>query len=160
MGVSMGRSVKETARRQYERIIIQAAEQARGLEKPPEGWIVSMRKALAMSGAQLARRAGVSRAAIHQAERNERDGVITLKQLDKLTKAMGGRLVYAIVPEMDVATIADNHARVKAASLVRRAGVQMALKDQSLDSARTEDEIDQVAADLITERPSDFWDDE
>jgi predicted DNA-binding mobile mystery protein A len=92
-------SVKETARQQYVRIADRAAKQLTNLQPPLEGWLTSLRKALGMSGAEVAKRMGVTRSAIYQAERNERDGAITINQMEKLAEAMGGRFVYAIVPE-------------------------------------------------------------
>lgn len=62
------------------------------LKLPSEGWLAVLRKALGMSGAQVAERAHVSRNAIYQAERNECEGAITINQMQKFAKAMGGTL--------------------------------------------------------------------
>ena len=60
---------------------------------PGDGWIATIRKALGMSGAALARRLGVTRARVSQAERAEREGGITLKEMDEFAAAMGCRFV-------------------------------------------------------------------
>lgn len=150
-------SVKETARRQYIATVDRAATQLDGLETPSEGWIASLRKALGMSGAGLARRMGVTRAAIHQAERNETDGAITLNQMEKLASALGGRFVYAIVPDGKVEDIIRAQARRKAEKLVKRASGHMALENQSLSAEHRKQEIDRLTLDLMRSMPPGFW---
>jgi len=152
-------SVKETARKQYTATLDRAAAQLDGLETPLEGWIASLRKALGMSGAQLARRMGVTRAAVHQAERNETDGAITLKQLEKVASALGGRLVYAVVPDATVEDAIRAHASRKAEKLIKRASGHMALENQSLSAEHTQQEIERLTDELARTMPPGFWED-
>ena len=152
-------SVKDTAKRLYIRIVDRAGEQFRGFAPPNEGWITTMRKALGMSGPQLARRTGVTKAAIYQAERKELAGEITIKQMEKLASALGGRFVYAIIPENgDISDIVRVQAEAKASSFVKRASVHMALEKQSLSNDLNKQEINRLAEKLAYEMPSDFWD--
>ena len=117
-----------------------------------------LRKALGMSGAEVAARAGISRNAVYQAERNERDGAITINQMQKLAKAMGGRFVYAIVPDGGrVEEIIHDQARRKAEARIMRASAHMALEKQSLTNKQTAQRIDDLANELMREMPPDFW---
>lgn len=150
-------SVKDTARKQYVRIADRAAEQFAMLQPPSEGWLASLRKALGMSGAQVAKRMGVTRSAVYQAERNERDGAITISQMEKLAEAMGGRFVYAIIPEGSVQDVIRAQAYRKAEARIRRASAHMALEKQSLPDAQTKQRIEELAAELMRDMPSDFW---
>ncbi|TRW48900.1 mobile mystery protein A [Aliidiomarina halalkaliphila] len=151
-------SVKIAANRQYVQIVNRSADQLNTLKKPPEGWLSVMRKALGMSGAQVAKRVGVSRNAIYQAERNERDGAITINQMQKLAEAMGGRFVYAIIPEHGhVEDVVRSQAHRAAELLVQRANAHMALEQQSLSQSQTKRRIDALTEDLIREMPADFW---
>lgn len=150
-------SVKGTARKQYMRVVDQAAQQLEAAPKPPEGWIATLRKALGMSGAEVAARMGVSRNAIYQAERNERDGAITINQMQKLAEAMGGRFVYAIVPEGSVDDVIRSQALRKAEARVRRVSAHMALEKQSLPSAQARRRIEELAGELVRDMPPDFW---
>ena len=150
-------SVKETARKQYVRIVDRTAQQLEPLKKPSEGWLSVLRKALGMSGAEVAARMGVSRAAVYQAERNEREGAITINQMQKLAEAMGGRFVYAIVPEGSVEDTIRAQALSKAEARIRRASAHMALEKQSLPSAQTQQRIEDLADELVRDMPSDFW---
>ena len=150
-------SVKDTARRQYARALNSAASQVAGLKAPREGWISTMRKALGMSAPELAKRLGVTKPAIYQAERKERDGGVTLGHMERLAEAMGGKFVYAIVPDGQIEDILRDQARAKAEAVVRRASAHMALEKQSLSAERMREEIDRLADQLLRERPSDFW---
>ena len=82
-------NVKDAAARQY-RVIVDRAAQSIGRQPLPanEGWIATARKALGMSAAQLARRLGVTRARISQAEQAELSGSVTLKTMQATAKAM------------------------------------------------------------------------
>ena len=145
-------NVKDTAKMQYVQIVNRTAEQITSVKTPAEGWLAMFRKALGMSGADVAARSGVSRNAIYQAERNERDGVITLNQMHKLAEAMGGHLVYAIVPkERRVEEIIQAQARIV------RASEHMALEQQSLTSEHTKVRVDNLTDELMRNMPPDFW---
>ncbi len=116
-----------------------------------------MRKALGMSAPDLAKRLGVTKPAIYQAERKERDGGVTLGHMKRLAEAMGGKFVYAIVPDGQIEDILRDQARAKAGAVVRRASAHMALEKQSLSSEQMREEIERLADQLLRERPSDFW---
>ncbi|QIK42083.1 mobile mystery protein A [Pontivivens nitratireducens] len=149
--------VKDTARRQYIRVLDSAAQQLPMLQHPREGWISTMRKALGMSAPDLARRMGVTKPAIYQVERKELDGGVTLQHMEKLAQAMGARFVYAIVPETCIEDVVEDQARQKAEAIVRRASAHMALEKQSLLPEQTESEIERLTQELMREQPSDFW---
>lgn len=150
-------NVKDTARRQFVRIANRAAQQLGSSQTPSEGWLATLRKALGMSGAEVAARMNVSRNAVYQAERNERDGAITINQMQKLAEAMGGRFVYAIVPEGSIEDVILAQARRKAEARIRRASAHMALEKQSLPSAQTKQRIEELADELARDMPPDFW---
>ena len=150
-------SVKDTARKQYMRIVDRTAQQLESVQKPSEGWLSVLRKALGMSGAEVAARMSVSRNAVYQAERNEREGAITINQMQKLAEAMGGRFVYAIIPEGSVEDVIRAQARRKAEARIRRASAHMALEKQSLPSAQTRQRIEELADELVRDMPPDFW---
>ena len=152
-------SVRATAKRQYMRIVDRAVEQIGSLQIPSEGWLTTMRKALGMSVPQLARRAGVTKAAIYQAERKERERGITIRQMEKLADSLDGRFVYAIVPAHgDIRDRLRVQARAKAEAIVRRASSHMALEKQSLTKEQIVQEMERLANRLVDDMPSDFWD--
>lgn len=150
-------SVKEIVRKQYVRAVDRAASQLQHLKTPPIGWLRLFRDALGMSASQVAKRMGITRNAIYQAERNELDGAITLNQMDKLAKAMGGRFVYAIIPNGTVDDIVSEQAYRKAKEHVGRASAHMALESQSLPGKEIMQKIDELAQQYKRDRPSNFW---
>ena len=89
-------SIKTVARRQYQRIADDAV--GRQPSRPPEGWLRTVRKALGMSGAQLARKMGITRSRVAQAEQAELSGGATLKSMQAAAEAIGCRFVYTVVP--------------------------------------------------------------
>ena len=152
-------SVKATAKRQYMRMVDTAVGQIGGLRIPPEGWLTTMRKALGMSVPQLARRAGVTKAAIYQAERQERERGITIRQMEKLADSLDGRFVYAIVPAHgEIRDRLRVQARAKAEGIVRRTSSHMALEKQSLTNEQIVEEVERLADRLVHDMPPDFWD--
>ncbi|MGJ8530407.1 mobile mystery protein A [Maritalea sp.] len=150
-------SVKDAAIRQYARQLDSVAQKLVGVSKPKEGWIATMRKALGMSAPELARRTGVTKPAIYQAERKERAGGISIQHMEKLAEAMGGRFVYAIVPMDSVKDVLNAQAHKAAEHTVKRASAHMALEKQSLTPRQIKDEIERLAEELLRDRPSDFW---
>ena len=152
--------MKKIITHQYQEIVDNAARRVAGLPVPPEGWLRTMRNALGMSGAQLARRLGVSRAQVAQAEKNELAGVITLKTLKYMAEGMGCRIVYAIVPENSAGDLVARRAREKAEQLIRKTSAHMALEQQSLDKKQLSFELERLQRELINEMPSDLWNDD
>lgn len=149
--------VKNTSKRQYARLVNQAAEQLIDTQVPPQGWLTTMRKAIGMSGPQLAKRINVTKAAIYQAERKELEGAISIKQLKKLATSMDSKLVYAIVPNKPVDEIILNQARLKATAIVQQASIHMGLEEQSLSKGHDHKEVDRLASELAREMPADLW---
>lgn len=129
----------------------------KSLDKPAEGWLVAMCKAIGMSGSEVASRMGLSRNAVYQAERNERDGAITINQMQKLAQSMGGEFVYAIVPKGRVEDLILGQARYLVQARVERASVHMALEKQSLTRAQIKQRIEEVAQELAHDMPAEFW---
>ncbi len=144
---------------QYQQIIDKAGRQTTGLGVPPEGWLKTLRKALGMSGAQLGRLMGVSRAQVAQSERNELSGAVTLRTLQNMAEAMGCRVVYAIVPNGNVEDLVARRAKEKAKQLVGRVNTQMAFENQTLNEERREYELNRVEQELLRNLPLDLWDD-
>lgn len=152
--------MRKTVLFQYQEIVASAARQAEGFPVPPEGWLRTLRKALGMSGAQLARRLGVSRAQVAQSEKNELSGAVTLRTLQNMAEAMGGRVVYTIVPNESIETLLGRQANEKARQLMSRIDTHMALENQLLDSERHKFELQRLERELLRDMPADFWDNE
>lgn len=149
-------SVKTVVQQQYQRIVDGAAGHA-ALQTPPEGWLRTVRKALGMSGAQLAKKMKVTRARVAQAEGAELDGAVTLKSMQTMAEAMGCRFVYAIVPPQRIEDVIMAQARKKATALVATASQHMALESQALPDDKIAQAVERLTRDIAAEMPPDFW---
>ncbi len=152
-------SLKNIVLLQYQSILDRAAEQLRDVSIPTEGWLRTARKALNMSGAQLARRMGVTRALVSRTEKNELSGGVTLKTMQHMAEAMGYRFVYAIVPETSVHDMVAKRAREKAEEIVHTTSMHMALEAQTLSDEQIEFEIERIQRRILDDMPADLWDD-
>ncbi|WP_299723422.1 helix-turn-helix domain-containing protein [uncultured Tateyamaria sp.] len=138
--------------RRLTRLLDRAAKQFAEVEAPRKGWIAGMRQALGMSAEYVAQRKGVSRNAVYQAERSEQEGAVSLKQMEQLASAMGGTFVYAIVPNGRIDDMKYKHARAKAVEMLHH------IEDAaSWSKDDRHDWIDDKAAELLHDMPSDFW---
>lgn len=144
--------------RQYQQIVDSAAQQM-AIPRPSEGWLRTMRKALGMSGAQLARKMGLTRSQISQSEKNELSGAISLKTLQAMAEAMNCRVVYALVPNGTTTELVADQAQKKAEQLVRQAHIHMALESQALHPEQLRIEEERIKYELIREMPNDLWND-
>ena len=153
-------NVKTVIQQQYRSIVDNAAEAIISLRLPPEGWLRTVRSALGMSGAEVARKLGVTRARVTAAERAELDGGITLKSMQAMAEAMGCRFAYAIIPPSGhIEDLITAQARKKALAIVGTTSTHMALENQKLPDAAIAQEVERLTREIARERPSDFWND-
>jgi predicted DNA-binding mobile mystery protein A len=152
-------TINKTIQKQYLDKVDQAFKLFSTFVLPAEGWLKTVRKALGMTGSQLAKRLKVTKARISRAEHDEPLGQVTLKSMQAMAEAMGCRFVYAIVPDKPVEQILKQRALVKAREKVKAASVQMALEGQALDEEQLAYEIERVAVEMVAERPADLWGD-
>jgi predicted DNA-binding mobile mystery protein A len=68
------------------------------VNRPVGGWLYTVRQALGLSLKSVADHLQLSPQAIHQAEKSEASGTISLKQLETVAGAMDCRVVYILVP--------------------------------------------------------------
>lgn len=124
---------------------------------PPRGWIRAIRDGLGMSGAQLGKRIGVTQQTIKAFELSEENGTIQLQTLRRVAQALGGKLVYAIVPDAPLEDMIRNRAREIALKTLMRVSHTMRLEDQATSNSDLEDRIDSYIRDELRDR--DLWSD-
>jgi len=149
------RRVEGLVRQQLDRRLEQIRGVASLVQPPRGGWVGTLRQALGMTQAQLARRMGISPQAVSQLEQREADGSVTLKALEQAAQALGARLTYAIVPDRPIEAILEQRARAVAARLTDSVRHTMRLEDQEPDASlgqRTEE----LAKELLSS-PRQLW---
>jgi len=149
----MNRSIR---RRQLDRQVELLVSATRS--GPSRGWIAAVREALGMSSRQLGRRLQITQQSAAELEQSERTGSITLKNLDRVARAMDAELFYAFVPRRSFDEIVREQAERLANQVVDRVETSMSLEDQATqpDSQR------QRKLDLVNEylrsTPRELWD--
>jgi len=153
-------STKQIAALQYAQIVDRVSNSLGNVAHPKEGWLRVVRNALQMSGAQLARKLGVTRSLISQSEKAELSGRITIKKMQEMADAMDCRFVYAVVPNTNIQDLIDAQARRKAQAIVQETSKHMALEGQALSQKQIDFEVRRLAQRLADEPPRDLWDEE
>ena len=150
--------IKQIIQDQYRSKISQLDDYKR-INRPKEGWVRTLRKALGMSSPQLAERLEVSKSQASQMERMEVEDRITLKQLRRVAEVLDCDLQYALVPRKPIEEMIRDRAMLKASRLVKKADVQMKLEAQQLSSKLLQRNIKSEAERLLSEMPRDLWKD-
>ncbi len=149
------RPVEVIARRQLDERL-NAIRQVGGLfERPRRGWIATLRRALGMPQSRLAHQLQVSRQAISQLEKREADGSITLTALEQAAEALGGRVIYAVVPDRPIQETLSRRALNLASRITGSVRHTMRLEDQEPGSDLDRRTLD--LAEALAENPSRLW---
>lgn len=159
-------SIEKIVAKQYRDKVNQAVSQfgdlvaLPNLGYPEEGWLRTVRTALGMSGTQLAKKLGVTKARISKVERDEPHGSVTLKTMQTMAAAMDCKFVYAIVPKQNVEEVIKQRAMTKARAQVKAVSTHMALEAQLLTSEQLDFEVERIATQIMDKLPSNFWNDD
>ncbi|MDF3047900.1 MAG: transcriptional regulator, family [Candidatus Midichloriaceae bacterium] len=126
-------------------------------DRPSDGWIGAIRKALGMSMRQLGKRIGVTQQSASRLEANEIDGSITLKSLRKVAEGLDCQLIYALVPlKGRLQNIVYAQALKKAKEIVEPVYHTMLLESQEVGGMQSK--IREIADELSKDPSSKLWD--
>ena len=120
--------------------------------RPVAGWIRAIRDALGMSGADLARRLGVTQPTIRQLEQSEQAGTIQLGSLRRAAAAMDCTLVYGLVPNGALEEVVRARAREVAEREIAATDQSMRLEGQTPPADLREDLVVALAEQIIDSR--------
>jgi len=125
---------------------------------PGGGWVRSIRESLGMTQATLAARLGITRQSVQDLERAEAERRISMESLDRLARALGCRVSYALVPDAGSLDAALNRrANDVAQTMLNRAGHSMALEKQGLDARQHERRRTALVESLRSGSPRKLW---
>jgi len=126
---------------------------------PPTGWVKAIRTAIGMSLQQLGNKLSVSKQAVLNIEKREKDGSITIKSLKEIARAMDMQLVYGFVPnDGSLDALIERRATELAKAIVLRTANTMKLEDQANSKKRIETAIKERATAIKNEMPKILWD--
>lgn len=137
---------------------IQPWLQLRAEKSPPTGWLKAIRGALGISSRQLAQIVGIDSSAIIRLEEREPDGKMTLELLNRAAKAMGCKVIYAIVPNDEnesLEAIVDRRAKYAAKELLQRVEHSMRLEEQGSPDSKAE--LEKLAQKLKEKMDPRIW---
>jgi predicted DNA-binding mobile mystery protein A len=125
---------------------------------PRSGWVRAMREALGMSQAQLATRAGISRATVQKLELAEGQRRITLDSLDRLAAALGCQVAITLVPHGgSLEVLREREANTKAEALMKSAVHSMNLEGQIVSPANQLGVKQDLVESLLSGSPRKLW---
>jgi predicted DNA-binding mobile mystery protein A len=126
---------------------------------PENGWINAVRTALKMSYRQLGDRLGISNNSAKNIEKREREGAITLRNLEEAGRALNMKLVYGFVPvDGSIKKTIENKAKELALEIIKTTSDTMALEDQKISNVRLKKAVEDKAKQLVYEMPRYLWD--
>lgn len=126
---------------------------------PPIGWIKAIRNGIGMSMEQLGKKLSITKQAVMDIEKREKEGAITIKSMREIAKAMDMQFVYGFVPkEGSLEQMIEKRALEIAKIIVQRTSSTMKLEDQANSNERIEKAIKERAAEIINKTPKILWD--
>lgn len=126
---------------------------------PAKGWVNAIRSAIGMSMQQLANKLNVSKQAVADIEKREKEGAITIKSLREVANSMDMELVYAFVPkDGSLEALIERKATAIATTIVMRTANTMQLEDQANSKKRLQAAIKERAEAIKNDMPKFLWD--
>ncbi|PKG38947.1 mobile mystery protein A [Psychromonas sp. Urea-02u-13] len=150
-------TVRSMVKEQYKEIV-NSATNLKGIPpRPPEGWVRTIRKALDMSGAQLAKRLNLSRNRVSILERREIEGDITINQLKELADKLGCDFTYTLVLKQDVNLTLEARAEKLAKIRLSENSQNMFLEAQVISAQKEKFLIDELKQELLKSGGRVLW---
>lgn len=125
---------------------------------PRNGWIQTIRKSLGMQATQLAQHLDLTKQAIANIEKAEIQGSLNLSTLKKVAKALECDLKIVLIPKKSLQQTVKDQAYLTAKKIVERSHLHMNLEDQSTSQSFREEQINQLARELIHNLDKRIWD--
>jgi predicted DNA-binding mobile mystery protein A len=125
--------------------------------RPPNGWIRAIRNVLGMSSAALASRLGITDSAVRKLEVAESNDAITLGTLRRIAAQLDCELQYALVPRRSLDVMRTERAMQIAQEQLQSVAHSMALEDQTVDSALTQAQVEEIAQTLLSKSGKGLW---
>lgn len=127
-------------------------------QPPRGGWIRTIREALGMTSAQLAKRMRIKASqSVEDMQLYEVRGTIKLQTLNKIAQALDCRLVYALVPLKPLDQIRQDRANTVAERQLRHAAHSMNLEAQGVTGPDEAHQLELLVRGLLAGSPKRLW---
>lgn len=125
------------------------------IERPPQGWLKTIREFLGMTTTQLAKKINVAQPRVINLEKNEKNTKIST--MERIADALNCDFVYAFIPRENIDNIIYNQAKKKAIKILSKVHINMSLENQLADS---DELVEDIINDLLDDNISRIWDEE
>lgn len=125
------------------------------IERPPQGWLKTIREFLGMTTTQLAKKINVAQPRVINLEKNEKNTKIST--MERIADALNCDFIYAFIPRENIDDIIYNQAKKKALKILNRVNKNMGLENQLSDN---EDTLEEVIKELLDNNIARIWDEE
>ena len=125
------------------------------IERPPQGWLKTIREFLGMTTTQLAKKINVAQPRVINLEKNEKNTKIST--MERIADALNCDFVYAFIPRENIDNIIYNQAKKKALKILSKVHTNMSLDNQLADS---DELVEDIINDLLDDNISRIWDEE
>ena len=125
------------------------------IEKPPQGWLKTIRECLGLTTTQMAKKLDVSQPRVINMEKNEKN--IKISTLENIADALNCDFVYAFVPREKINDILYNQAKKKALKILNKVNHNMGLENQL---AKTDELLEDLIKELLDGNIARIWDEE
>ena len=126
---------------------------------PSIGWIKAIRNGIGMSMEQLGKKLSITKQAVMDIEKREKEGAITIKSMQEIAKVIDMKFVYGFVPNAgSLEQMIETRSLEMATKIVQRSSTSMKLEDQVNSKERIEKAIKERAAEIINKTPKILWD--
>jgi predicted DNA-binding mobile mystery protein A len=123
-----------------------------------DGWIKIVRTTLGMSLEQLGNKMNVSAQAVRGFEQREKNGTISLNNLNEAAKALGLKLVYGLsAPDKSLKKMIEIKALALAEEIIARTDKTMKLEDQANSRSRLKKAIKARAEEIVDKNIKYLW---
>ena len=136
---------------------LRANPHLREITTPRGGWIKSIRTALGMTAAQLAKRAQIKPQSVLDLERREDAGTITVATLQKAARALNCEVKIVFLPQLSFDEMLRNQAMMKARDERNRVVHSMHLEAQD-DGLQYALKLEKLTNSWLTTRRARLWD--
>lgn len=124
---------------------------------PKEGWIRSIREALGITQATLARKLGITAQSLVDIEKNEQSGKVSLQTLKRVAEVLDCEVLYSIVPRDTLEQKVQEQAFSAAKQIVERTSLHMSLENQDPSRKFKEQRIKELAEEMIRNNDKKIW---
>lgn len=146
--------------KQLVRDIEASANLIRPIRTPKKGWIKQIREILNMPTKALAKKCGLARSTVSRLEQSEQNRSITLNSLERLANGLNCDVRYMLVPREPI----EQYIRKKAIEIARKEVMKvshtMSLEDQKTSEQKLNQQIEDLADDLLNKGSRTIWDNE